>query len=486
MSHHADRQAAAVAAGGEGGRGDRRRWLTLMLLAFAQFMLIVDITVVQVALPSIGDDLGLEREALTWVVTTYTLVFGGLMILGGRLADLLGARRTLLVGLTVFTLASLASGLAGNGAVLIAGRAGQGIGAALMSPAALSILTTTFHGRDRNRALGVWAAIGGAGAAIGVLLSGLLTAGPGWAWVFFVNVPIGVVILVLIPRLVGADQSRERQALDLPGAVLVTAATAALIYGLVHAGDAGWASTGTLTAIAAAVVGYGAFALTEARVAVPLMRLQTLARRPVVSGTFLMLVATGLLLGLFFLTSLYFQHVLGFSALKTGLLFLPVALAITLGAQLGVHLISRVGGRIVAVISFALVAAGAALLTQISPGDSVATSVLPGFLLAALGIGPVFVTATTTTLANVPAAESGVASGVVNTFHELGGSIGVAVVSTIAAASLSTGAAADISGFTDAYLACAIAAAGAAVVGLILVPGGKPQAVAGHGHGHGH
>ncbi|TCC30659.1 MFS transporter [Kribbella sindirgiensis] len=456
------------------------------MLAFAQFMLIVDITVVQVALPSIGDDLRLERAALTWVVTTYTLVFGGLMIFGGRLADLLGARRTLLAGLVVFTLASLASGLAQNAAVLITGRAGQGIGAALMSPAALSILTATFHGRERHRALGIWAAIGGAGAAIGVLLSGLLTAGPGWQWVFFVNVPIGVAILVLIPRLVGPDRSRERQSLDVPGALLVTASTAALIYGLVHAGDAGWGSTGTLAAVGGAIIGYGAFALTEAKAAAPLMRPQTLARRPVVSGTFLMLLATGLLLGLFFVTSLYFQHVLRFSALKTGLLFLPVAIAITIGAQLGAHLISRVGGRVIAVASFALVAAGAAMLTQISPGDGVATSVLPGFVIAALGVGPVFVTATTTTLANVPAAESGVASGVVNTFHELGGSIGVAVVSTIAAASLSSAGTPDLGGFTDAYLASAIAAAGAAVVALVLVPAGKPQAVAGHGHGHGH
>jgi EmrB/QacA subfamily drug resistance transporter len=465
---------------------DARRWLTLVLLAFAQFMLIVDITVVQVALPSIGDDLRLERAALTWVVTTYTLVFGGLMIFGGRLADLLGARRTLLTGLAIFTLASLASGLAQNAAVLITGRAGQGIGAALMSPAALSILTATFHGRERNRALGIWAAIGGAGAAIGVLLSGLLTAGPGWQWVFFVNVPIGVVILALIPRLVGPDRSRERQTLDVPGALLVTASTAALIYGLVHAGDAGWASTGTLAAIGGAIIGYGAFALTEAKVAVPLMRPQTLARRPVVSGTFLMLLATGLLLGLFFVTSLYFQHVLRFSALKTGLLFLPVAIAITIGAQIGAHLISRVGGRVITVVSFALVAAGAAMLTQVAPGDSVATSVLPGFVIAALGVGPVFVTATTTTLANVPAAESGVASGVVNTFHELGGSIGVAVVSTIAAASLSSAGTPDIGGFTDAYLASAIAAAGAAVVALVLVPAGKPQPMAGHGHGHAH
>lgn len=478
MSYQANDQVAHV-----DGRAEPLRWMTLVLLAFAQFMLIVDITVVQVALPSIGDDLGLDRAALTWVVTTYTLVFGGLMILGGRLADVLGARRTLLTGLAIFTVASLTSGLAGSAAVLIAGRAGQGAGAALMSPAALSIVTTTFPGRERARALGVWAAIGGAGAAIGVLLSGLLTAGPGWQWVFYVNVPIGVVVFALIPRLVGRDESRERQSLDVPGALLVTAATAALIYGLVHAGDAGWGSAGTLTAVGGAIIGYGVFALTEAKVAVPLMRPRTLARRPVVSGTFLLLVATGLLLGLFFVTSLYFQHVLRFSALKTGLLFLPVALAITLGAQLAAHLIGRLGGRVIAAASFALVAAGAGLLTQISPGDSVATSVLPGFVLAALGVGPVFVTATTTTLANVPAAESGVASGVLNTFHELGGSVGVAVVSTVAAASFGEGAF-GIGGFTDAYLASAIAAAAAALVALILVPPGRPEPVAGHGHGH--
>jgi EmrB/QacA subfamily drug resistance transporter len=465
---------------------DKRRWLTLALLAFAQFMLVVDITVVQVALPSIGVDLGLDREALTWVVTTYTLVFGGLMILGGRLADVLGARRTLLIGLGVFTAASALAGLAESGSMLVAGRAAQGVGAALMSPAALSILTTTFHGQERSRALGVWAAIGGGGAAAGVLVSGLLTAGPGWPWVFYVNVPIGLAILVILPRLVTATAKRpERQQIDVPGALLVTGSTASLIYGFVNAGDAGWGSTGTLTAIAAALVGYVAFVLVESRVGTPLMRPRTVARRPVVSGTFLMLVATGVLLGLFFLTSLYLQHVLGYSALRTGLLFLPVALGITVGAQAGAHLIGRVGGRPVAVVSFLLTAAGAAMLSQLSVGDSVVTGLLPGFLLAAIGIGPVFVTATSTTMANVAPAEAGVASGVVNTFHELGGSIGVAVVSTIAAAGITaTGGAID--GFTDGYLAVSIAAAAAALIAILLVPAGKPEAAVGHGHGHGH
>jgi MFS family permease len=222
------------------------------------------------------------------------------------------------------------------------------------------------------------------------------------------------------------------------------------------------------------------FVLVESKVAVPLMRPATMARRPVVSGTFLMLVATGLLLGLFFLTTLYFQHVRGFSALKTGLLFLPVAVAITVGALLGSHLIGKVGGRPIAIVSFLLTATGASLLSQLSADGNVYTEVLPGFLLAALGIGPAFVTATTTTLANVPHAEAGVASGVINTFHELGGSIGVAVVSTVAAASIASTS--DTTGFADAYLVCGAIAVVAAVVAAVLVPAGRPRAVVGHGH----
>lgn len=459
----------------------QRRWMALVLLGLAQFMLIVDLTVVQVALPSIGGDLGLGRAALTWVVTAYTLVFGGLMVLGGRLADAFGARRLLLVGLVVFTSASLLCGLATGGTMLIAGRSLQGLGAALMSPAALAIITTTFDGRDRARALGVWAALGGAGAAVGVLLSGVLTAGPGWEWVFFVNVPVGLAIAVLVPSVVRADPSPQRASIDVLGALLVTAATAALIYGLVDAGDNGWTSIRTVLSGLGAVVGYLAFVAVEARRANPLMRPATMAQRPVVSGAVLMLVATGLMLGLFFLTSLYFQDQLGFGALKTGLLFLPVAVAITLGAQLGAHLISRVGGRVVVVPALLAIAVGTAALTMVEVGDNVYTAVLPWLTIAAFGIGSVFVTATTTTLANVPHAEAGVASGVVNTAHELGGSIGVAVLSTVAAASIGSP---DLAGFTNGYLVCAIAAVVAAVLGGALVPAGRPAAMVGHGHGH--
>lgn len=461
---------------------DPRRWAALVLLGLAQFMLIVDLTVVQVALPSIGADLGLGREPLTWVVTAYTLVFGGLMVLGGRLSDAFGARRMLLVGLALFTVASLVCGMASAGGTLIAGRAAQGLGAALMSPAALAIITTTFHGKERHRALGVWAALGGAGAAIGVLLSGVLTEGPGWEWVFFVNVPVGLVIAVAVPSVVRADREpRGSRQVDMPGALLVTLATAALIYGLVNAGDDGWTSAGTVLPVLGGLLGYVAFIAFESRVVTPLMVPRTMARRPVVSGTLLMLVATGLLLGLFFLTSLYFQHLRGFSALRTGLLFLPVAVAITLGAQLAAHLIGKIGGRVIVFSALLLTAVGTGLLTQVTLDGNVYTEVLPGLVLAAFGIGPVFVTATTTTLANVPHEEAGVASGVINTFHELGGSIGVAVVSTVAAASI-IATVPDLGGFTDAYLLCAIVAVAAAVLGGALVPAGRPQGAVGHGH----
>ncbi|MEU8363869.1 MFS transporter [Nonomuraea sp. NPDC048882] len=461
-------------------------WTVLVLLCLAQFMLIVDITVVQIALPAIGTDLALGREALTWVVTTYTLCFGGLMVLGGRLADALGARRTLLAGLGLFTAASLLCGLAATGPTLLAGRALQGVGAALLSPAALAVITTTFHGPRRGRALGVWAAIGGTGAALGVLLGGLLTAGPGWTWVFFVNVPIGLLVLAAIPAVVPAAPGRA-EPVDVPGALIVTAATALLIYGLVTAGDAGWGAAGMVLPLAGAGLLYVLFVLVERSVRAPLMRAVTLARRPVISGTFVMLVATGLMLGLFFLSSLYLQRVMGFGPLRTGLLFLPVAIAITIGTQAGGHLIGRLGGRPVAVASFVLTAAGAALMTRISPDADPYVTLLPGFALAALGIGPAFVTATTTTMANIPPGENGVASGVINTFHELGGSIGVAVVSTVAAASLAPSGAADVGGFVSGLTLCTVVAGVAAVVSLGLVPPGRPPAAfVGHGHGHGH
>jgi EmrB/QacA subfamily drug resistance transporter len=481
MSHghevHSD--AAADAA------PDPRRWLALVFLCLAQFILIIDITVVQIALPSIGADLDLGREALTWVVTTYTLFFGGLMVLGGRLADELGARRLLLAGVVVFTAGSLVCGLSGDGAVLIAGRAAQGIGAAMVSPSALSIITTTFHGPELSRAMGVWAAIGGAGVALGLLLSGLLTAGPGWQWVFFINLPVGLLLLFAVPTIVRQDPARaDRQRVDVPGAVLVTSATALLIYGLITAGDDGWGAAATLLPIAGAALLYGAFFTIERGMRAPLMRMQTLTRRPVVAGTLVMLTATALMLAMFFLGSLYLQQVRGYSALETGLVFLPVAIAVTAGAHLGSQLIGRLGARAVAAAAFLIGAAGLVLMAQLSADGSIWATLMPGFIIAVFGIGPAFVTATTTALGNVPHDEAGVASGVVNTFHELGGAIGVAVASTVAASSIAGGPS-GVDGFSDAFIVCAIAAAAVSIAALVVVPGGRTvTAVAGHGHGH--
>src|SRR6266540_7009240 len=307
---------------------DPSRWRILGLLAVAQFMLILDVTVVAIALPHIGTDLGLERGTLTWVVSAYTLMFGGLMLLGGRAADLFGSRRVVLTGLLVFTAASLATGLANSAEFLIGGRVAQGIGAAMLSPAALSVVTKTFDGEERNKALGIWSAIGGGGSAIGVLLGGVLTAGPGWQWVFYVNVPIGVVVFAILLRMLPADRpSESRGRLDIPGAILVTAGTGTAIYALINAGDRGWLSVATLATLAGAVALYGVFAWLQGVVRSPLMDLRILTRRSVAAGTFLILVATALMIAIFFLGSFYLQHLLGYGALRTGLLFLPIAVA---------------------------------------------------------------------------------------------------------------------------------------------------------------
>ncbi|MEV8019069.1 MFS transporter [Streptomyces sp. NPDC086554] len=433
----------------------RRPWVALTLLCLAQFMLVLDVTVVNVALPSMAADLDLDRTALTWVVTTYTLCFGGLMLLGGRLADVLGARRTLLAGLALFTVASLVTGLASDATTLLAGRTAQGIGAALLSPAALAIVTTSFHGRDRHRALGVWASIGGAGAAFGVLLGGVLTDGPGWEWIFYVNVPIGA-------------------------ALLVTAGTGALIQGLVAAGDTGWSDLRTLVPVAVAVAAYGAFVAVERAQRTPLIDLAVLRRRPVVVGSYLMLVATALLISLFFLGSVFLQEVRGYSALRTGVLFLPVAVATAVGAHLGGQFVGRLGARTTAAVGLGLAGIGTGLLTGVGPDGSPWAVVAPGMSVAALGLGSVFVAATTTALGVIAPEEAGVASGVVNTFHEVGGSVGVAVVSTVAAAGIEGGAS---GGFTDAFLVCAVAAAVGAAATWALVPRGKPRLTGGpHAH----
>jgi EmrB/QacA subfamily drug resistance transporter len=458
---------------------DPRRWQALILLCLAQFMVILDITVVNVALPAIGADLSLDRAALTWVVTAYTLCFGGLMLLGGRLADLLGRRRMFLAGLATFTLASLGAGLAGDGTVLVAARALQGVGAALLSPAALSIITTTFQGRERYRALGVWAALGGAGAAAGVLLGGTLTSGPGWPWVFIVNVPVGVLVAVAVPATVTGSARSAAQGVDVPGALAVTATAGLLIYGLVRAGDAGWGAAGTLLPLGLGLLLLGGFVVVERTVGAPLVDLRLLASRPVAAGYGVMLAASGLLISGFFLNSLLLQRLMGLTALRTGLVFLPVAVATIIGAQAAAHLIGRLGGRPVAAAGFALAAIGMALLAGVPAADDALTDVLPGFTLTAAGLGMAFVTATTTAMGQVDPDQAGVVSGVINTAHELGAALGVALVSAIAGASVELGPAAAqaaTTGFGRAFLACAILAGVVAVGASWLLPAGRRPA----------
>jgi EmrB/QacA subfamily drug resistance transporter len=452
---------------------DPRRWKALMVISVAQLMLILDLTVVNVALPALGADLGLSRTALTWAVSAYGLVFGGLLLLGGRLADVFGTRPVILTGLAIFTLASLASGLAQNELLLLGGRVGQGVGAALLSPAALATITSIFHGVERNKALSIWASLGGVGFAAGVLIGGILTAGPGWRWVFFINVPVGVVLLATIPTVVPPHNPDRDARLDVLGAVTVTAATGSFIYGMLNAGEVGWADLGTLLPIAAAIVLYAVFVVVERTVPTPLMHLSLLSRRPVAAGAFLMLVASGVLVAGLFLGSQYLQHLRGLSALETGLFFLPAALALMIGAIAAGRLVGTTGTRRVAVVGLALVAIGNALLIGLSANGNVYADALPGVVVFAMGGGPLFVCATTSALGRVGQHEAGLVSGVVNTFNQLGAAICVAVASTVAAAGLTSTP--SIEGFTDAYTVFTVAAAVATVVSLRLVPSGTPQ-----------
>ncbi|MCP3759059.1 MFS transporter [Streptomyces sp. TBY4] len=459
-----------------------RRWLVLALLCTAQFMLIVDVTVVNVALPTISGELALSASASTWVVTAYTLFFGSLLLLGGRLGDLLGRRRMFMVGLALFTAASLAAGLAGSAGVLITARAVQGIGAAVMSPAAMALITTVFRGPERNRALGVWAAIGATGAASGVLLGGVLVSGPGWESIFFVNVPIGLAVLVAVPALVkettAAGHGAAPAGFDLPGALTMTATPALLIYGLSRAREDGFGDTGAWLPLLGALVGAALFVVAERSAAAPLVRLPFLARRSLIGGCLLMLAASGVLISAFFLCSLYLQHVLGFSALRTGLTFLPAALATLVGAHLGAQAVARLGWRATAGGGMAAAVAGALLLTGLERDGNAWTQLMPGFVLLSFGLGVGFVCAITGSLHGVGHEDAGLGSGVVNTCHELGASLGIAVVAAVAGGSLEA-ATPSPDGFGGAFAACAVIAAAAAAAGLALLPGGRPDPSAG-------
>jgi EmrB/QacA subfamily drug resistance transporter len=434
----------------------------LIVLCTAQFMVILDITVVNVALPSIQADVGLAVDNLQWLITAYTLAFGGLLLLGGRAADVLGRRRVFLAGLAVFTGASLAAALAASPAALIAARVGQGVGAALLSPAALSLITTTFaEGPERRRALAAWAAVAASGSAFGVLAGGVLTETLGWEAVFVINVPVGIAVAMAALRVLPDAAPDARGPIDVAGALLASGSLAALIYGLVEAPSVGWAAARTLLLLGGAAAGLTAFVLVEARMSRPLVRLGVFRRRTTVTALVLMIAGMGTVVSAFFFMSLYLQEVLGHSALRTGLEFLPGALLLVVAAHAGGALVGRVGVKPVLVGGMALGALGAWLLSGVPADGSYAADVLPGMLVLDVGIGlsasGIFITA----MGGVGADEAGLVSGLATTAHELGIALVLAVLSTIA---IGGSGAPVVSGLDDALRGAAAIALAASLV----------------------
>jgi EmrB/QacA subfamily drug resistance transporter len=458
--------------------GRRQPWTLLVLLSMAQFMVILDATVVNVALPSIARSLGFDAGGLQWVVTAYVLASGGLVLLGGRAADVIGRRGTFLAGLTVFIAASLASGLAPDPGAMIAARFGQGAGAALLTPAALSIITTTYNGAQRARALGIWGAIGGAGAAAGVLAGGMLTTWLGWRAVFLVNVPVGVAAGLVSLRVVPVTLAGRRDArgLDLPGAALAVAGLVTLAYALAWAPAHGWTSVRTAWLLALAAALLAAFAAAEVLARrsgrQPLVPPQIWRSRPLVAGVQVMFASTGILVATFFLNTLYLQEVEHASALRVGLEFLPLALIIGLGAHLASHLLPRVGARWLIVAGLLLMAGGALLLTTVSARSGYAAGLLPGLLVIGLGTGLVLPATAVTGLSEVGDDRAGTASGLMSAAHEIGAAFGVAVFSAVAVVT-SGGISA---GYRLGFEVAAAIAAALAVLAAVTVPVVRPAA----------
>ncbi len=453
----------------------RAKTIALVLLAMTQFIIVVDISIVNVALPTIGTDLEFAQDDLSWVVNAYTLVFGGFLLLGGRLADLLGRRRLFITGLILFSLASLAGGLATSDIQLILARAVQGLGAALVSPAALSIVTTTWaEGAERNKALGVWGAVAGAGGAAGVLLGGILTQGLGWEWVLWVNVPIGLTAAFLAPRLL--PESRDvvdDRSLDIPGAVAVTAGLALLVYAIVDAESAGWTSAQTLVGIGGALALIAIFLLIETRARKPLMPLSTFRLQTLRGANVVGLLIGMSLFSMFFFISLYMQQVLGFDALEAGLAYLPLSVVIIISAGVASQLVTKLGFKTPLIAGLLLVAAGLLWFTQISVGGSFAVDVLGPSLLAAAGLGFAFVPVTIAAVTGTRPDQAGLASGLINTSQQVGGALGVAILASVAT-SVSGGVdprgrlvPAQLEALTDGFQTAFLVGAGFAILGAI-------------------
>ena len=462
-----------------------RKWLALALLCVTQFVVVLDIAIVNVALPSIQADLGFSQENLQWVISAYALVFGGFLLLGGRLADIIGRRVVFMAGLVIFSVGSLLCGLAWSEASLIGARALQGLGAATITPAALSILTTTFReGRERNIALGAWGAVGGFGAAAGVLAGGILTDLLSWEWIFFVNVPVGLVSLALSPILLRESRDAHGQSHDVGGAVLVTSGLVLLVLGITQGYSWGWDSARTIGVFAASAVLLAGFALWEQRQRDPLVpfsifRLQTLTAANIAG--FIMGTA---LFSMFLMLTLYMQQVLGFSAMKTGIGYLAVAGTAVIWANVAAAVVNRVGVKPALIFGMSMLTLGLLYFTQVSVNGSYWSDLFPGFLVLGIAIPFAFVPITIAALAGTKPQEAGLASGLINTSQQIGGAVGIAVLSTIAVTTsddaLASGSATPVAltdGFVNAFWAGAAIAFAGVLVSIFLVRGKdlKPQ-----------
>ena len=443
----------------------------LPVLLVAQLMVILDITAVNIALPRIAADLQLSGSNISWTITSYSLIFGSLLLFGGRAADLIGRRRMFLTGLGVFTASSFASAMAGSAAMLFASRAGQGLGAAILSPAALSIITSVFQGSRRAKALSAWGAVGGAGAAIGVLVGGVLTQFTDWRTIFYVNLPVAAVLLFASLKVVPADTQKPRwRGLDLAGAALATTSLAAIVYGITQAHSAGWTSIQTHICGIGGLAGLAAFAIYELHIDKPLLRVERIADRAVGGGLVLMLAVAGTIFGLFLLCSLYLQNVLGWGPLTTGLAFVPLALSAGIGSHAAGHVISKHGVRGPLAGSFAVAAVGMFLLSRVGAHGSYVADVLPGMLIAGVALGVATVSVSLAILTGTRDGENGMISGLNSTGHEIGGTLGIAIFSTIAAGGGAILGPQAASGIGNAFLVAALVASLASVMALAILP----------------
>src|SRR5437870_5269795 len=413
---------------------DRKRWIALAVIVAAQFMVVLDVAIVNVALPSIKNDLHFSQESLQWVITAYSIFFGGVLLLGGRLADLLGRRRLFMVGLALFTVFSLLDGLAWSESSLIAFRSLQGLGAALLSPAALSILTTTFReGRERNIALGIWGAASGSGGAAGVLLGGALTSAFSWSWIFFINVPAGAIVLALTPVLLRESRADlDHRYFDTAGAASITGGLMVLVYALTRARQHGWATAGTIGLLAAAAALIAGFIVIELRSKAPLLPLRIFRLRTLTASNVSGLLLAGAVFSQFFLLTLYMQQVLHYSALETGVAYIALTLSIIAFSGIAQALATRVGIRPVLTGGLALSAGGLVLYAQLPVQGHYFWDLFPAFLLSGIGLALAFVALSIGALTGVQPSEAGVASGLINTSQQIGGAIGVAAATTIA------------------------------------------------------